>query len=181
MQQLNKAQVLALFLTSTNAALTPTQMYQGPATEATVPSDNMIIYDTDVGQEAQKLITTSSGTECNSGNAECTEDGESCANFQRVGLTAENLCINNLYCGSLGKLNGVYFYAPCWVTPADDGTATAPEAEADLEALYTETKGLITKVNPNSEPPIDQAGEWDAADNLWVSGAYNYQDGWWIQ
>lgn len=40
---------------------------------------------------------------------------------------------------------------------------------------------MITKVNANAEPPIDQAGEWDAADNLWVSGAYNYQDGWWIQ
>lgn len=84
MQQLNKAQVLALFLASTYADITPAQMYQGPATEATVPSDNQIEYDTEIGLENQKLITTSSGTECTS-NAECTEDGESCANFQRLG------------------------------------------------------------------------------------------------
>lgn len=112
MNALSKAQIIALFL-GTASAETVLGVINGGSSTDTVPS-------------GQTLITASSGTACSS-NADCTAEGEKCANAQVVGSDATNLCIAGNYCGSLGRVDGVNFSLQCWVTP-EEGSATAPAA-----------------------------------------------------
>jgi hypothetical protein len=154
MNALSKAQILALFLGTTSAETVLGVLNGGSSTDTT-PS-------------GQTLITASSGTACTS-NADCTAEGEKCANAQVVGSDATNFCMASNYCGSLGRVDGVNFSLQCWDTPAE-GAATAPAAVAP-DTLMTALEGLITPNDVN----------WDGIQNLFVSSRFNYQDGWWIK
>lgn len=153
MQKITKAQVLALFLGAAAAQdKTFKDLFNGPTSADTVPTD-------------QTLRTASSGTEC-ANNAACTEAGEKCAKPQLspapdAGQPA-GLCLAEEFCGALGKLNGVGFFAPCFETEE------AP-ADVDVTTYLTELESLITKNTVNFDDDV----------NLLISPSFNYQDGWW--
>lgn len=159
MQKLTKSQVIALFLSTASAAtLTPATLLNGPSSADRVPAD-------------QTLTTAMSATEC-TGNASCTEDNESCGYFQMAEGDSSNICVADAYCKAIGKLNGVAFSLSCWATPAEGVTATQP-ADVNVADYLAQIKDLITK------PTV--APTWDAAQNLFVSPKFNFQDGWWIE
>jgi len=153
MQNITKAQVLALFLGSASAQTTILGLLNGPSELTTAP----------VGQT---LTTANSGSACNS-NEDCTEATESCGAFQRDGVSTENLCVNTTYCGSLGRINNTPFALQCWATP-ESGTPVAPDT-VDPAVYLAAIEDLITEEGVN----------WDGIENIWVSPKFQYQDGWW--
>jgi hypothetical protein len=150
-----KAQVLALFLSSTSATQTILGVLNGPSNAANIPS-------------TQTATTVNTGTACTS-NDECTTTDERCGAFQRDSVTTENLCVSVNWCGALGRINSTPFSVECWVTPSDGSTATPP-ATVDPAAYLTAIEDLITEFNDN----------WDGIENILVSPASQYQDGWYI-
>lgn len=155
MQTLTKTQVLALFLSSASATQTILGVLNGPSNAAIIP-------------DTQTATTVNSGGACSS-NADCTEANERCGAFQRTDVTTENLCVGINWCGALGRINNVAFSVECWKTPSD-GTTPVEPATVDPEAYLAAIEDLITEVNDN----------WDSYENLLVSPASQYQDGWYI-
>jgi hypothetical protein len=165
MQNLTKAQVLALFLGAASAqdaapaTMTPIKLLNGPSTEAG-----------NADPENQAMTTSMSATACN-GNSDCAVFGERCGAFQRTDVTAENFCVAKMYCGSLGRIENVAWSLQCWETPEGQGSGVVASAPVQVvpEDLLTGLDSVITKGDP-----------WAGVANLWVSSRFNFQDGWWI-
>lgn len=125
MQQITKAQVLALFLgTASASTLTPATLLNGPSSADRIPTTEAR------GDDYEQLPTPAMSAEACAGNAGCTADGEKCGYFQvdDRGDAEEHIdiCVSALYCNSMGKLNGRKWNLQCWEDVADGATAARP-------------------------------------------------------
>jgi len=116
-------------------------------------------------------------TKCDKGPADCTVAGETCAEFQVAGvkdsITKTNQCIMKEYCGTLGRIAGNAFAAPCWTAAVDKDAAKAPEVFKVADAL-TNLGGHILDQGTESK-----LKNFDGIQNLKISPESDYYDGWW--
>lgn len=105
-----------------------------------------------------------SGKAC-AGNADC-EDQEKCGAFQIKDADTVNLCVAWNYCGSLGRINNVSWGMPCWADVEAGATAVKPD-DVDTDAWLTAMGEVL------------DLGDAAEKEQLWISGRYQHQDGWW--